>query len=92
MIGASSLLSNGTVFASAGTGLIACLAKNKRVPVIFAAESYKFCDKVQLDSIVFNELGDYKELIKPDDDCTQESQVQIKPRCVYRWCQLVFAV
>ena len=65
-LGASALLSNGTVYAPAGTGMIACLAKNKRVPVIFAAESYKFCEKVQLDSIVSNELGDQRELLKLD--------------------------
>lgn len=71
-IGASALLSNGTVFAPAGTGMIACLAKNRRVPVIFAAESYKFCEKVQLDSIVYNELGDYRELLKPDPDSSSQ--------------------
>ena len=72
-LGASALLSNGTVFAPAGTGMIACLAKNRRVPVIFAAESYKFCDKVQLDSIVHNELGDYRELLMPDPDSKDAS-------------------
>lgn len=66
LLGASALLSNGTIFGAAGTGMIACLAKNFRVPVIFAAESYKFCEKVQLDSIVYNELGNYRELLKPD--------------------------
>jgi translation initiation factor 2B subunit (eIF-2B alpha/beta/delta family) len=52
--------------------MIACLAKNRRVPVIFAAESYKFCEKVQLDSIVYNELGDYRELLKPDPDSSSQ--------------------
>ena len=37
-------------------------------------QSYKFCDKVQLDSIVFNELGDYRELLKPDP--TADDQVE----------------
>jgi len=74
LLGASALLSNGTVFAPAGSGMIACLAKNKRVPVIFAAESYKFCEKVQLDSIVFNELGDYKELIPHQVGSAEESK------------------
>jgi translation initiation factor 2B subunit (eIF-2B alpha/beta/delta family) len=32
------------------------------VPVLVAAESYKFSDKVQLDSIVFNELGSGAEI------------------------------
>ena len=32
------------------------------MPVLVAAESYKFSDKVQLDSIVFNELGSGAEI------------------------------
>ncbi len=46
--------------------MIACLATARKIPVIFAAESYKFVDKVQLDSIVYNELGSYTELIRPE--------------------------
>ena len=36
----------------------------KRIPVIVAAETYKFCEKVQLDSIVYNELGSQMELVR----------------------------
>ena len=43
--------------------MVAALAKAQRVPVIVAAESYKFSEKVQLDSIVFNELGNTNEVI-----------------------------
>jgi translation initiation factor eIF-2B subunit delta len=64
ILGASGLLSNGSVFAPAGTGMIACLAHFYRVPVIFAAESYKFTDKVQMDSIIYNELSDPSQLMK----------------------------
>lgn len=34
-----------------------------RIPVIVASESYKFCEKVQLDSIVYNELGSTAEIV-----------------------------
>ena len=57
VLGASSLLSNGSMLAPAGTAMVASLAKARRVPVIVVSESYKFCEKVQLDSIVFNEVG-----------------------------------
>ena len=57
VLGASSLLSNGSMLAPAGTAMVAALAKARRVPVIVVSESYKFCEKVQLDSIVYNELG-----------------------------------
>ena len=60
--------------------MIACLARHRRVPVIFAAESYKFCEKVQLDSIVFNELGDYRELLKPEADSDPQVKKEGKLR------------
>jgi translation initiation factor eIF-2B subunit delta len=63
ILGASCLLSNGTMLAAAGSAMVAALAKAKQIPVIVAAESYKFSDKVQLDSIVFNELGHPSEII-----------------------------
>lgn len=62
ILGASCLMSNGTMLAPAGTAVIAALAKNKQIPVVVAVESYKFSEKVQLDSIVFNELGSLQEI------------------------------
>lgn len=46
--------------------MVAAMAKYRHVPVIFAAETYKFSDKVQLDSIVYNELADPAELFAAD--------------------------
>jgi translation initiation factor eIF-2B subunit delta len=63
ILGASCLLSNGSMLAPAGTAMVAALAKQKQIPVIVASESYKFSDKVQLDSIVFNELGHANEIV-----------------------------
>ena len=57
LLGASSLLSNGAMLGPAGTAMVAALARALQVPVIVAAESYKCSEKVQLDSIVYNELG-----------------------------------
>lgn len=62
LLGASSLLSNGAMLGPAGTAMVAALAKAKQIPVIVAAESYKFSEKVQLDSIVYNELGQSSEI------------------------------
>lgn len=42
--------------------MVAALAKALQIPVIVAAESYKFSEKVQLDSIVYNELGHASEI------------------------------
>jgi translation initiation factor 2B subunit (eIF-2B alpha/beta/delta family) len=62
ILGASSLLSNGCMLAPAGSAMVAAIAKSLRIPVIVAAESYKCCEKVQLDAIVFNELGSTREI------------------------------
>ena len=62
LLGASSLLSNGAMLGPAGTAMVAALAKAQQIPVIVAAESYKFSEKVQLDSIVYNELGQSSEI------------------------------
>ncbi len=73
------MLSNGNILAPAGTGMIACLARSKRIPVIFAAESYKFVDKVQLDSIVYNELGNHSELIRPETPQEIQNRIEENP-------------
>ena len=62
ILGASCFMSNGAMLAPAGTAMVAALAKSKQIPVIVASESYKFSEKVQLDSIVFNELGHTSEI------------------------------
>ncbi|WCJ22009.1 Translation initiation factor eIF-2B subunit delta [Euphorbia peplus] len=57
-IGASSVLSNGTVYSRVGTACVAMVAHAFRVPVLVCCEAYKFHERVQLDSICSNELGD----------------------------------
>lgn len=57
-LGASSILSNGTVYSRVGTASVAMVAHEFHVPVIVCCEAYKFHERVQLDSICSNELGD----------------------------------
>ncbi|CAN8232986.1 unnamed protein product [Cochlearia groenlandica] len=57
-LGASSVLSNGTVYSRVGTASVAMVANAFRVPVLVCCEAYKFHERVQLDSICSNELGD----------------------------------
>ncbi|KAE9590280.1 hypothetical protein Lalb_Chr21g0317951 [Lupinus albus] len=57
-LGAASVLSNGTVYSRVGTASVAMVAHTFRVPVIVCCEAYKFHERVQLDSICSNELGD----------------------------------
>ena len=63
-IGASAVLANGSVYARAGSALIALVAKDSSVPVIVLAETNKFHERVQLDSITANELFDPRDLLK----------------------------
>ncbi|KAF8407869.1 hypothetical protein HHK36_007007 [Tetracentron sinense] len=57
-MGASSVLANGTVYSRVGTACVAMVAHAFRVPVLICCEAYKFHERVQLDSICSNELGD----------------------------------
>lgn len=57
-LGAASVLSNGTVYSRVGTACVAMVAHAFRVPVLICCEAYKFHERVQLDSICSNELGD----------------------------------
>ncbi|KAL3143575.1 hypothetical protein ABBQ38_002372 [Trebouxia sp. C0009 RCD-2024] len=63
-LGASAVLSNGTVMSRAGSSAVAMMATAFSKPVIICCETYKFHEKVQLDSITANELGDPSVLEK----------------------------
>uniref|UniRef100_A0A061SEY4 Translation initiation factor eIF2B subunit delta n=1 Tax=Tetraselmis sp. GSL018 TaxID=582737 RepID=A0A061SEY4_9CHLO len=56
-LGASAILSNGVVISRAGTAAVALIASSRNIPVIVCCETYKFNERVQLDSITSNELG-----------------------------------
>ncbi|KAK4354358.1 hypothetical protein RND71_026552 [Anisodus tanguticus] len=57
-MGAASVLSNGTVYSRIGTASVAMVAHAFRVPLLICCEAYKFHERVQLDSVCSNELGD----------------------------------
>ncbi|CAF0827345.1 unnamed protein product [Didymodactylos carnosus] len=65
LLGAHGLLGNGYVMSQVGTGQISLIAKTHNVPVLVCCETYKFCERVQTDSFVYNELGNPHNLIKP---------------------------
>ncbi|EPS73360.1 hypothetical protein M569_01395, partial [Genlisea aurea] len=63
-LGASSALCNGTVYSSVGSASVAMVAHRFHVPVLVCCESYKFHERVQLDSICSNELGDPNAVVE----------------------------
>lgn len=56
-LGAHGLLANGFGMSRVGTTLILLIARASNVPVLVCCETYKFCERVQTDSFVFNERG-----------------------------------
>lgn len=62
-LGAHAILANGYIMSRVGTSQIAMVAKAFNVPVILCCESYKFSERVQTDSFVYNELGDPSDLV-----------------------------
>ena len=46
-----------------GTAAVAMMANTYAKPVIFCCETYKFCERVQLDSICHNELADPDQMV-----------------------------
>nr|GMD39439.1 translation initiation factor eIF-2B subunit delta-like isoform X1 [Ipomoea batatas] len=56
-LGAASVLSNGTVYGKVGSACVSMVAHAFSVPVLFCCEAYKFHERVLLDSICSNELG-----------------------------------
>lgn len=61
-LGAAGAMSNGTIIAKAGAASVAMVADAMQRPVIVCCETIKFVDRVQLDSITYNELGDPERL------------------------------
>jgi translation initiation factor eIF-2B subunit delta len=65
LVGAIGLASNGALVSLTGTGMVCCIANVFKVPVLVVSESYKFSERVQIDSICYNELGDPDLLVSP---------------------------
>ena len=60
-LGAHALLANGYVMSRVGSSIIAMVAKAHNVPVLVCCETFKFCERVQTDAFVFNELGLFRQ-------------------------------
>ncbi|CAG5928096.1 unnamed protein product [Menidia menidia] len=78
-LGAHALLANGYVMSRVGTSQIALVAKAFNVPVLVCCETYKFCERVQTDSFVSNELDDPDDLIVTRKGKTQLEDWQQVP-------------
>jgi translation initiation factor 2B subunit (eIF-2B alpha/beta/delta family) len=59
-----------------------CNSQSLRVPVIVASEAYKFCEKVQLDSVVYNELGSASEIVSHAQGESGAGGVHVNMSCI----------
>jgi len=64
LLGCEGVMANGCVLASVGTSQVALLAKSCNKPVVVCCETYKFTERVQTDSFVYNELSDPDDLVQ----------------------------
>ncbi|KAL6254375.1 hypothetical protein P5V15_014422 [Pogonomyrmex californicus] len=62
-LGAHAILANGAVMSRVGTAQVALIARAFNVPVLVACETHKSSERVQTDSIVYNELGNADDLV-----------------------------
>ncbi|KAM4131635.1 hypothetical protein ACJW30_01G190000 [Castanea mollissima] len=73
------------LYSRVGTACVAMVAHEFRVPVLVCCEAYKFHERVQLDSICSNELGDPDAISKVPgredinylDGCTNSENLQL---------------
>ncbi|POY76792.1 hypothetical protein BMF94_0042 [Rhodotorula taiwanensis] len=63
LLGTHALLSDGAMFSRAGTALVAMMLRERSVPVVCCCETYKFSERVMLDSIVGNERANPAPLL-----------------------------
>lgn len=63
LLGCHGVFANGCVMAHIGSSQVALMAKSAGKPVLFCCETYKFTEKVQTDSFVYNELADPDDLV-----------------------------
>lgn len=57
LLGASALMSDGSIWGRAGTGCVALAAHAQHIPVLVCSETHKISPRVQLESLTTNELG-----------------------------------
>ncbi|XP_017889936.1 translation initiation factor eIF-2B subunit delta isoform X2 [Ceratina calcarata] len=72
-LGAHAILANGAVMSRVGTAQVALMARAFNIPVLVACETHKSCERVQTDSIVYNELGNADELARDSGSGTKKS-------------------
>lgn len=77
-LGAHAMLSNGRLYLRVGTALISMMANKKNIPVLVCCESIKFSERIQLDSVTQNELGDFENLMQFTTDAPEKKNAALE--------------
>jgi translation initiation factor eIF-2B subunit delta len=67
-LGAHAMLSDGRLFSRAGSAVVAMQAADHRLPVHVLCESYKFSEKILVDSLAQNEVAPAEELLETQEE------------------------
>lgn len=76
LLGASAMMSDGSVMGRVGTASVAMAAAAHNIPVLVCGETYKISNRVQLESITNNELGD-PNLVSIDEDTARFKRLNL---------------
>jgi translation initiation factor eIF-2B subunit delta len=79
LLGAKALMSDGSVLGRVGTACVALAAHERHIPVLICSETYKISNRVQLESITSNELGNPQALATTEylDDWKEIRQLKL---------------
>ena len=84
LLGASALCSNGSIYGRVGTACVALLAKDHHIPTLVCCETYKISNRVQLESITHNEVGNPETLLSYTSN-TSTSRNKEQPSPLHQW-------
>jgi translation initiation factor eIF-2B subunit delta len=76
LLGTAAMMSDGSVMGRVGTASVAMVAAAHNIPVLVCGETYKISNRVQLESITNNELGD-PNLVSTDGDTTNSKRLNL---------------
>ncbi|GAA5817923.1 hypothetical protein MFLAVUS_011502 [Mucor flavus] len=63
ILGSHCILNNGSSYSRIGSAIVAMAATDSMIPVMICAETYKFINRTQVDSLVMNEKGNPEDLV-----------------------------
>ncbi|KAG2228965.1 hypothetical protein INT48_006075, partial [Thamnidium elegans] len=63
ILGSHCILNNGSSYSRIGSAIVAMAATDNMIPVMICAETYKFTNRTQVDSLVMNEKGNPEDLV-----------------------------